>query len=455
MREATWEQTEKQTEAWNYLNDKVTDELIFGGGAGGGKSRLGASWLIVMCNQYPGTRWLMGRSKLKSLKETTLATFFDVCTDWGLKKDVDYRYNPMDGTIIWANKSSILLKDLFAYPSDPNFDSLGSLEISGAFIDEVNQIKYKAWETVKSRIRYKLDEHGLTPKILGTCNPSKGWVYLEFYRPWREGSLEGYRKFIQALAKDNKFISTTYVNNLKTSKNKAIRERLLKGNWEYDDDPGTMFEYDALIDLFTNKGKDTGEKWITADVSRKGVDKFPVFYWDGFHVKEIVVLPYEIRKDTKKSSNWLRSYAEKKGVRMHHVIVDEDGVGGGVVDNLGCTGFINNSTPVQPPEAADDKTKRVNYANLKSQCYDLLSSAVDKGDIGIDDPGDQDIKDLIIEDLEAIKQVDVDKDGPFRVIGKEEIKEDLGRSPDYGDSLMMRMYGEIKPKVYEPGIREI
>src|SRR5690606_38126669 len=118
-------------------------------------------WLIEMCQKYPGSRWLMGRSKLKTLKETTLASFLDDSSLLGVSNQ--FNYNQQAGVIYWDNGSQIILKDLFLYPSDPNFDSLGSLEITGAFIDECNQIVYKAWQVVKSRIRYKLNEFGLIP----------------------------------------------------------------------------------------------------------------------------------------------------------------------------------------------------------------------------------------------------------------------------------------------------
>ena len=68
----------KQEHAVFYLNDNLTKEVLYGGAAGGGKSALGCLWLISMCQRYPKTRWLMGRAKLKSLKDTTLNTFFDL-----------------------------------------------------------------------------------------------------------------------------------------------------------------------------------------------------------------------------------------------------------------------------------------------------------------------------------------------------------------------------------------
>jgi hypothetical protein len=98
----------------------------------------------------------MGRSKLKSLKETTLNTFFELSSRLYIGNQ--YNYNAQSNIITFDNGSEIVLKDLFLYPSDPNYDSLGSLEITGAFIDECNQVVYKAWQIVKSRIRYKLNE---------------------------------------------------------------------------------------------------------------------------------------------------------------------------------------------------------------------------------------------------------------------------------------------------------
>ena len=69
--EITWRTSEKQRLAFDYLNDNETTEVFYGGGAGGGKSYLGCCWLIISCLKYKGSRWLMGRAVLKSLREST------------------------------------------------------------------------------------------------------------------------------------------------------------------------------------------------------------------------------------------------------------------------------------------------------------------------------------------------------------------------------------------------
>ena len=129
-----------QKKAIKYLFDKNTNDILFGGAAGGGKSFIGCAWLILACLKYPSTRYLMGRSKLDNLKKTTLNTFFEVCQKWGITAGKHFNFNGGSNVITFYNGSEIYLKDLFHYPADPNYDSLGSLEITGAFIDEANQI---------------------------------------------------------------------------------------------------------------------------------------------------------------------------------------------------------------------------------------------------------------------------------------------------------------------------
>ncbi|MGF7230041.1 MAG: phage portal protein, partial [Arachidicoccus sp.] len=60
----------KQTRAIDFLQDNSTQEVLYGGAAGGGKSVLGCFWILKSSLKYPGTRWLIGRSELVNLKKT-------------------------------------------------------------------------------------------------------------------------------------------------------------------------------------------------------------------------------------------------------------------------------------------------------------------------------------------------------------------------------------------------
>lgn len=417
----------KQENAVYYLKDDETKELIYGGAAGGGKSALGVLWLIEQCQQYPGTRWLMGRSKLKALKETTLNTFFELATD--LNINTQFNYNGQAGVIYWNNGSEILLKDLYAYPSDPNFDSLGSLEITGAFIDECNQVTYKAWQIVKSRIRYKLRKFNLSPKLLGTCNPAKNWVYAQFYLKDKNNTLDIDKKFIQALPTDNPHLPSSYLESL-LSLDENSKQRLYYGNWEYDNDPAKLIDYEKIQNIFTNDFIEGGQMYISADIARFGSDKMVVMVWSGFKVIDMITMA---KSSITEIAQLIRDLAFKYKVPLTNIIADEDGVGGGVVDILKCKGFVNNS------KALPVENQIVQYQNLKTQCYFKLAEMIQTDKIFVDCK-ESSIIDEMTKELEQVKRDKIDSDGKLQLMSKEDVKKLIGRSPDYSDALMMRMY---------------
>jgi phage terminase large subunit len=72
--------TVKQEQAWAKLLDKVTRFILFGGGAGGGKTWLYCEWLLTCCYLFPGSRWFIGRNELKRLMNSTFVTWGRVAT---------------------------------------------------------------------------------------------------------------------------------------------------------------------------------------------------------------------------------------------------------------------------------------------------------------------------------------------------------------------------------------
>lgn len=425
----------KQTIALDLLEDKTTNEVLFGGGAGGGKTLLGCYWQLKQRLKYPNTRGLIGRAVLKTLKETTLVSFFQVAKMQGLTAGLHYKYNGQMSQIELFNGSVILLKDLYAYPSDPNFDELGSLEITDAFIDEANQIEDKARNIIKSRIRYQLDENELVPKILYTCNPAKNWTYQEFYKPQLDGSISENKRFIASLIDDNPFISKHYKQNLLTL-DTVSKERLLFGNWEYSNDPSTLIDYDKILDAFSSSFVPTGPHYITCDVARFGSDSTVIGVWDGYRVK----LHQYKGKSVVEVADIIKAFQIEHQVPSSQIVVDEDGVGGGVVDILRCKGFVNNSSPLENPITR----QKENFDNLKSQCYYKLAEMINDSKLYINASGT--MKEKIIEELEQVKQKSVDNDGKKGIIPKDKVKALIGRSPDFSDALAMRMIFEYTPK---------
>jgi hypothetical protein len=100
-------------------------------------------------------------------------------------------------------------------PADPDFDELGSLEITDCFIDECSQIVQKAKDILRTRLRFKLIDYDLIPKALYATNPNKGWSYYEFYKPAKDGVLRPDRQFVKSLATDNPYIAAAYLDSLR------------------------------------------------------------------------------------------------------------------------------------------------------------------------------------------------------------------------------------------------
>ncbi len=421
--------TIKQTAALDYLEDSTTNEIVFGGGAGGAKSVLGCYWITKMCLKYPGTRWVIGRAVLRTLKETTLNTLWWVFENQGLKAGTHYKYNDQKSFVRFINGSTILFKDLEYYPSDKEFDELGSLEITGAFVDECNQIVYKAWSILKSRIRYRLDEYGIVPKILGTCNPSKNWVFLNFFRPFERNELPINKRFVQALLNDNPFISKHYKDNLLTLDLNS-KERLLNGNWNYDSDPTTLCSYEAISDVFTNKIQG-GVKAISADLAMQGRDRFIVGVWDGLictiKVDKLKSRGKEIEEDVSKCM-------KENNIGHSQTVVDSDGMGSYLESYLeGIKEFHGGAQAINKTE----------FANLKSECGFKLAEVVNKREINIICTLEQ--QERIMQELAVLKQDSIDRDEKKKkLISKEKMKELLGHSPDYLDMLLMRMLFLVK-----------
>ena len=210
--------TPKQELAWDKLTDETTKFLLFGGGAGGGKTWLFCEWLLVWAYFYPGSRAFIARNELKRLMNSTFVTWGKVCAHHGIPAadwSLDGKYN----VIRFANGSTIDLLDVAYKPTDPDYERFGSTEYSHGFGEEVSEWHFKAFDVLKSRIgRHKVicDGENITPppKLGLSCNPSKGWPRRIFYDPFVAGTLPPQYAFIQSLYSDNPYTAAQYGEQL-------------------------------------------------------------------------------------------------------------------------------------------------------------------------------------------------------------------------------------------------
>ena len=424
----------KQDLAWKLLTDSITTHVGYGGAARSGKSYLMCYWFVWMAMQYPGTKWGLARKQLTVLRKTTLVTLFKVLVESGMVVNNHYKYNAADHIITFINGSQIILIDTAWQPSDPLYTRYGGLELTGCGIDESNESPYMAVEILFTRCGWCQNEkYGIKKKMLETFNPDKGHVYSRYWMPYKENKELENRKFIPALPSDNPDPAITeWIKDVKANSDEVTIQRLIYGNFDYDDDDSILCSYDAIQDCFTNTFVEAGEKYLTADVALEGRDLFVTALWSGLRVMFPIVKQKSTAKGVEKD---IRSLAETGKVPRSHTIVDSVGVGSYLPSYVpGIKAFKSGNAPI-------DKQ----YKNLRAQCLYELANKINRRELYIMTDS-QSQRDRISIELNAIRIKNMGKDEQTKqIIPKDEIKEIIGYSPDYMDVLKMRMLPEIKP----------
>lgn len=430
---------EKQKECCRKWANNTTSDIVYGGSKGSGKSYLGVSLIFADALMYAGTHYFIAREKLNDLRKYTIPSIYEVFGHWGIT-NAYYKFNGQDNFFELHNGSKVYLLDAAYLPSDPLFERFGSMQMTRGWFEEAGEANEAAKNNLSASIgRWKNDTYKLHPKLLQTCNPSKNYLYRDYYKKFKDGTLEKWKAFIQALPTDNKKLPKDYLENLSRSLNVSQRKRLLQGDWEYDDDPAALIQYEKILDIFTNTHVPAGNKKITADIARLGGDKIVIIEWNGCRGK--------IKHYTKQTLDVTGGLLEDARMRLQignsDVLVDEDGMGGGVVDFMKFKGFVNNSSAIPSPNGPQDIKE--NFDNLKSQCYFRLAEKINKNELYLECESEE-VKQWIIEELEQVKQKNLDSDMKKGVVPKDKVKELIGRSPDFADTIMMREYFDLKPK---------
>lgn len=443
--------TIKQHKAYQYLQDETTKYLLFGGGAGGGKSWLGCEWLITNCYFYPDSKWFIGRNELKRLMASSFVTFKKVCKFYNIP-DTDWKFNGQYNYIEFKNGSRIDLLDVADVPRDPDFERFGSLEYTGGWLEEAGEISFKAFDVLKSRIgRHMNKDFNIKSRLLLTCNPNKGWLYRVFYKPNKEGKLPDNYRFLQSLYLDNPHTAEEYGENLDEISDVKTRMRLKMGDWEYGNDNTLLFNHDALNDVFTNTINKSSKKYLIVDVGDDGDDATVFSRWRGL---EEYKREKEYGLNTEGIIERIREIAQEDRIPFSNIAIDAIGVGTGVSKSKllsGVIGYKSSYSPIKTddsPVALPNQKRLKNalvlvseYKNLRVQCLFVLADLVNNHKIA--SKVDEGQKDVIVEELSQYKDVTVE-DQKRMATPKSEVKDAIGRSPDDSDTWIMRVYFVIR-----------
>lgn len=470
--------SQKQYQGYELFLDPEVTTICFGGGAGGAKSTLVCFLAILTSSQYPRIKWGLFRRTMSNMKKTLYPTMREMLNIMGMIPEVDYKDRVISaGYIEFANGSLIEFNELDWRPSDPEMAQIGGREYTYAAIDEAGEIVEKAFDIVQSRIgRCMNKEYQLVPKLICTCNPSSNFLRDRFYQKYEQSTsptkLEGYAKwedgtyydyktnsyktayscFVRSTAFDNPFLDPNYIPTL-MKQPLSERKRLLGGDWNYNSDDNSLFPIDLLskaiaYDLPEQEYRSTireegilsrptkaqenkfkvpvFKKFIGVDVADKGKDRTVVSLIDNNVLVDQRVLDIgRIDPEAPISrlyADKLEQYAINHGFTKQfakNIWVEDNGVGAGLRDMMRTKGW---SITAYTATAKD-----------RSAYYYQMYTDMDAGEFKIYQ-GVNNISELFRElGVHTYETVNLEP----KVARKEDIKKELGRSPDLADSCMI------------------
>jgi hypothetical protein len=213
--------------------------------------------------------------------------------------------------------------------------------------------------------------------------------------------------------------------------------KLLGGCWKAKDDADILFDYSALVDMYSNDFvQEGGGRYLTADIAMEGSDNFVLRAWEGWRNVETKSIPKSGGPEVVKE---ITEMAKKWKVPQSNIAFDADGVGAFL------HGYFPNAISFHNGGAAiKQKDDKQDFENIKTQCTWIVADKVNNRQIfSVSDS----TRNQTIKECYAARKLP--HDGiKIRMTRKDEMKKRLqGLSPDYFDSLIMRAVFElVQPK---------
>ena len=214
------------------FRDSTAKYRLYGGAMGGGKSWALCAETLRLLLAFPGNRGFLCRHESTAFKRTTLETFqrlIDEVEDLTHTKIVA-NHHRTDKVFYFINGSTLMYG---ALGDASDFERLKSLEIGFFAIDEASECDGGNYNTLKSRLRWKLPDGSYPPYYgLLASNPEPGWVKNTFVTPQKMGAPLPLHSFIQALPRDNPHLPPGYLDDLRATNPTHWVDKYIEGSWD-------------------------------------------------------------------------------------------------------------------------------------------------------------------------------------------------------------------------------
>jgi hypothetical protein len=395
--------------------------VLYGGAMGGGKSVWLCNSAVRACLRWPGSRWYLARKEHRSFMRTT-ALVLDQFLPAALVEthhETKACYTLRGGSQIWYG----------GLGTQDDREKIKSMELSGFGIDEASEVEEAFFLMLSTRLRLKVPpspRDGLACRYQGllASNPEPGWLRTRFI----DSALPDHR-FVPALPRDNPHLPWDYERNLRTlfAGTPAWEKAYLDGDWDAFGGTNFVLRYADVRDAMQRTDlRPDGEEAIGCDVARFGDDETAIGHRTGPVLDDAC---YHGKEDT------MTTAGRVVGMYRRHpkttaINIDDDGVGGGVVDRVREVLKDDRTVTVNGVHFGGRPRDREHFADWASE---VMSGALgDRFRTGlIQLPADEKMKAQLTARLYAFRS-----SGQVKIESKDEMKKRGLASPDRADMLM-------------------
>ena len=435
-----FELTEKQTQAWDVLDNPKTSELLYGGAKGGGKSVFFCMWVYqraksimekfhIPKKKFPVPVGFMGRKRGVDFSDTTLETWKKFIPEQ------NYRIREQEKEIILEERVKLIYG---GFDDQKTIQKFNSAEYGFFGVDQAEEISRDDVSMLRGSLRLKINGKELDYRGLFTANPRICWLKDEFISAPAEG-----KRFIPALPSDNPFLPKGYIERLRDAfkHRPELLEAYLYGNWdELEGVDLVMTEKDVRACVNRILPQNDIARLLACDVARFGDDETVIYLFEGNKVIWSDI--YQHRSITETAGN-LWAHKNKRNALM--IASDVIGEGAGVVDILRDLAGEKKSSICaidSREKPTEDPNSEVKFLNRRAEIWWKVSELVKQKRVSIpDDP-------VLIGQLSSVRYF-FSPNGRIKIESKDEIKKRLLKSPDRADAFCYGIWAILTqlPKV--------
>jgi len=186
--------------------------VLFSGGYGSGKTRIGAEAVVMLALENPGCAGIVVSPTVQMLSRTT-----KLALRAALPRELIRHERKTDRAIDLVNGSTIF------FGSADNPGSLEGTNLAWAWLDEARLMHHEAYRIIVGRNRVKSARRS---QVLVTTTPAMGWLHDEF-----GAKRDGHERFVSSTHENAGNLRAGFVAELEATYSKRLARALVGGEF--------------------------------------------------------------------------------------------------------------------------------------------------------------------------------------------------------------------------------